>query len=153
MDRVAEMLRQAAVKAGRPIAYIARVPADAPAPEPNVRRHLDALMPEIVDKCSTYHVVLEGSGFVSAMKRAVLLSLFQIRWRRGVFFVHSTVSELLGTVPSGELAAVSRIVELARSAGLLHAEPARAHVPEAATRDATSSTSRAAERRDGARPI
>ena len=125
MDRVASALRQAVEKAGRPVTYIARVPADAPAPDANVRRHLDTLMPEIVDRCSTYHVVLEGDGFLVAMKRAVLLGLFQLRWRRGVFFVHSSVSELLHQIPQADLAAASHIVELARTAGLLQADRGR----------------------------
>jgi hypothetical protein len=32
--------------------------------------------------------LLEGTGFVAALKRGILAALFQIRWRRGTFFVH-----------------------------------------------------------------
>jgi len=119
MDRVAAALREATAKAGHPAIYIARVPADAPPPDADVRRHLDRLMPLIVEQCSAYHVVLEGDGFFAAMKRAVLLGIFQVRWRRGIFFVHSTVADLLKETSAGERGVVARALEAAKRAGLL----------------------------------
>jgi len=124
MDRVAAALKSVAAKAGRPVIYIARVPSKAPPPDAQVRRHLDTLMPAIVEQCSGYHVVMEGDGFFAAMKRAVLLGIFQIRWRRGVFFVHSTIAELLGVTAQADRDAITRVLELAKRAGLLAAHPA-----------------------------
>jgi hypothetical protein len=119
MDLIEKELREAAIVSGGPVTYITRVPVDAPAPEPDVRRHLDALMPKIVESCSTYHVVLEGKGFVAAIKRAVLNSLFQIRWKRGLFFVHAFASEVVHSVPTAKAAEVKAVIERARVVGLL----------------------------------
>src|SRR5688500_15250625 len=95
MDIIEKELRETAQASNGPVVYVTRVPTNAPAPDADVRRHLDSLMPKIVESCSTYHVVLEGKGFVAAIKRAVLNSLFQIRWKRGLFFVHQYASEVL----------------------------------------------------------
>ncbi len=123
MDRVARALREAATKAGRPVIYITRVPAQAPPPDAKVRQHLDTLMPEIVEACSSYHVVMEGDGFFAAMKRAVLLGIFQIRWRRGVFFVHSTMAELREETALADRTAVASVLASAERAGLLSSHP------------------------------
>ncbi len=126
MDRIARALRDAVTKAGGPVIYITRVPAHAPPPDANVRRHLDLMMPEFVEKCSAYHVVMEGDGFFAAMKRAVLLGIFQIRWRRGLFFVHSTIAELLAETAETDRETVSRVLESAKRAGLLASSPEHA---------------------------
>lgn len=123
MDRVAEALREATAKAGRPVIYITRVPAQAPPPDAKVRAHLDAMMPEFVERCSAYHVVMEGDGFFAAMKRAVLLGIFQVRWRRGVFFVHSTIADLLRETAAADREAVSSVLDAAKRAGLLPSHP------------------------------
>src|SRR5689334_9069163 len=78
LDRVLDRLRLVCETTGHPVVYVTRVPPDAQPPEADVRAHLDAIMPEVVAQCSSYHVVLEGSGFINAMKRAVLAGLFQI---------------------------------------------------------------------------
>lgn len=122
MDLIERELRQAAAASGGPVTYITRVPVGSPAPEPEVRRHLDALMPKIVESCSTYHVVLEGKGFLAAVKRAVLNSLFQIRWKRGVFFVHAFPNEVLHSVTMAKSAEVKAVLERAKVVGLLTTE-------------------------------
>jgi len=122
MDLIEKELREAAAVSGGPVVYITRVPLNSPAPDSEVRRHLDTLMPKIVESCSTYHVVLEGKGFVAAVKRAVLNSLFQIRWKRGVFFVHAFPSEVVHVVPAAKAAAVTAVIERAKAVGLLTAE-------------------------------
>src|SRR5262245_59985532 len=100
MDLVLKELRETAAASGRPVVYVTRVPVNAPAPDAEVKRHLDGLMRDVVAVCSTYHVVLEGKGFVAAIKRTVLSSLMQIGWRRGLFFVHAFTSEVLHNVPA-----------------------------------------------------
>lgn len=133
MDLIEKELREAAIVSGSPVTYITRVPLNSPAPEPEVRRHLDSLMPKIVESCSTYHVVLEGKGFVAAVKRAVLNSLFQIRWKRGVFFVHATASEVLHAVPVAKVAEVKAVIERARVVGLLTTESVSSVPPPTAS--------------------
>jgi hypothetical protein len=83
------------------------------------RARLDELMPGIVSVCSSYHVVLEGDGFAAAIKRGVLIGLFQLGWRRKTFFVHASVEEVARCVSPDERRLVSAILELAATRGLL----------------------------------
>ena len=121
-DRVTEQLMRLRAEAGRPITYIARIPINAPAPEADVRRYMDSLMPKFVECCSTYHVILEGKGFVAALKRGVLLSLFQLGWRRGTFFVHAYSTEVVHKLPRESQAEIADVLERARVAGFLTAD-------------------------------
>jgi hypothetical protein len=128
VDRLLEQLRIAAHAAGGPVAYITRVPVDAPPPNAEVRKYLDTAMPTIVSLCSTYHVVLEGAGFVAAVKRAVLVSLFQVRWRNGTFFVHASAGEVLKAVPTADRPNVEALLQRAQLKGLLSGMPEKSWV-------------------------
>ncbi|MGC4090136.1 MAG: hypothetical protein QM756_20085 [Polyangiaceae bacterium] len=123
LDRVFESMRVARDAAGGPITYVTRVPADAPPPEASVRRHLDTLMPLATEYCSSYHVILEGAGFVAAVKRSVLVGLFQIRWRRGLFFIHASHSEVLPQLAAPARPEVERLLQRAHELGLFEATP------------------------------
>ena len=119
MDRVKAAVEAAAATCGHPVVYITRVPVNAPAPDAQVRAHLDKLMPSILKACTTYHVVLEGEGFGAAMKRGILTGMFQLSWRRKTFFVHAKVAEVAGSVPLNHRAAVSRLLDAAQTRGFL----------------------------------
>lgn len=119
VDAVLRELRAAVTRAGGPVVYITRVPKDAPIPAPEVRTRLNAVMPLIPTLCSSYHVVLEGSGFVAAVKRSVLISLFQISARRNTFFVHAKAEEVLSKLPPEKHARVRRLLIHAQQDGLL----------------------------------
>ncbi|HET9930875.1 MAG TPA: hypothetical protein VFQ35_09320 [Polyangiaceae bacterium] len=123
MDRILENLGDAASRAGAPVTYITRVPVDAPAPEADVRQYLDSLMPRVVDYCKTYHVILEGVGFLAAVKRSVLVGIFQVRWRNGTFFVHAGSNEVLEKVGTERRAGVEALLQQARTLGLLSNTP------------------------------
>jgi hypothetical protein len=123
LDRVVDSVERMAQATGKPVLYITRVPTAAPAPDPDVRQHLNALMPRFIKSCSGYHVLLEGSGFVSAIKRAVLASLLQFGWRNGTFFVHESEKGVLAKVERASRPDVEAILELARKRGLLTAPP------------------------------
>jgi hypothetical protein len=101
--------------------YITRVPVDQPAPSAEVRRYLDGLMPTFLELVSGYHVVMEGAGFAAAVKRAVLLGLFQLTWRRKTFFVHSSVDEIRVGLDPKLRSVVHALLDLAKSRGLLDA--------------------------------
>jgi hypothetical protein len=131
MDLVLKELRETADISGGPVAYVTRVPANSPAPDAEVRRHLDALMPEVVKCCSTYHVVLEGKGFVAAIKRTVLSSLFQIGWKRGLFFVHAFPSEVVHNVAAARVSEVTSVLERAKVVGLFTTEGPASSPPPA----------------------
>jgi hypothetical protein len=123
LDRVIDRVELIAHATGRPILYITRVPMAAPPPDPEVRQYLNALMPRFIKACSSYHVLLEGSGFVSAIKRAILASLLQFGWRNGAFFVHENEKGVFSKVERTARPDVEAILELARSRGLLTAAP------------------------------
>jgi len=139
MDLIEKELREAAAVSGGPVVYITRVPTNAPAPDADVRRHLDTLMPKIVESCATYHVVLEGKGFVAAVKRAVLNSLFQIRWKRGVFHVHAFASEVVHVVPPNKVPEVTAVLDRAKIVGLLTTEGPSSVPPPAKDQRASAS--------------
>jgi hypothetical protein len=119
LDEVVKRVEYAAAEAGRPVVYITRVPEHAPAPEGEVRAHMNALMPRFIKVCSSYHAVLEGRGFVSAVKRMVLASIFQFGFRSGTFFVHDSERSILDKVEPGGRRAVEAILAQAAAKGLL----------------------------------
>jgi hypothetical protein len=123
LDRVIDRVELIASATGRPIIYITRVPTAAPPPADAVRQHLNSLMPRFIKACSSYHVLLEGSGFVSALKRGILASLLQLGWRNGTFFVHENEKGVLSKVERAYRANVEAILTLAGTKGLLTAPP------------------------------
>jgi hypothetical protein len=123
LDRVVDRVELVATAAARRIVYVTRVPSAAPAPDPDVRAHMNALMPRFVKQCAGYHVVLEGDGFVSAMKRCILASLLQFGWQNGSFFVHQDASEVLRKVDRSQRRDAQAILDLAARGGFLSAPP------------------------------
>ncbi len=123
MDMVAEALDAAAQACGHPVVYITRVPVSAPPPNAEARATLDRLMPKLLPLFSSYHVVLEGVGFGSALKRGILVGLFQLSWRRKTFFVHSEVNEIPFILPKEQRTAVHDLIGAALCKGLLSAPP------------------------------
>ena len=123
LDRVVDRVELIASASGRPIVFIARIPKNAPAPDDEARAHMNALMPRFIAVCSSYHAVLEGSGFVSAIKRAILAGLLQFGFRNGTFFVHENEKSILGKVERELRPAVESILSLASTKGLLTAPP------------------------------
>jgi hypothetical protein len=132
IDLVLSAMRMASDRVLGQIVYITRVPAGAPPPEPEVREHLNKLLPAGMELCSSYHVVLEGTGFLSAMKRGILASLMQISWRRGAFFVHATPKQVLFKVDKIVRSDVEAILNLAEKRGLLTATEPTRRPPQAA---------------------
>lgn len=124
VDRVAQEMREGVAMAGHPILYVTRVPEYAPAPDPDVRRYLNSQMGLAGELCSTYHVVLEGSGFTAAMKRAVLVALFQVAGKRRTFFVHSLPEEIYGVVRGDDLSVARQLLKQAKWRRLLDGDPA-----------------------------
>ncbi|HTQ03245.1 MAG TPA: hypothetical protein VMI54_05290 [Polyangiaceae bacterium] len=123
LDRVIDRVELISSASGKPIVYITRVPVNAPPPEGDVRAHLNSLMPRFIKACSSYHVVLEGTGFVSAVKRAILASLLQLGWRNGSFFVHESDKGIISKVERPVRPDVEAILALAQKRGLLTAPP------------------------------
>ena len=123
IERVWDALQSATQACGYPVLYVTRLPVNSPPPDAAARSRLDEMMPHIGDVCSSYHVVLEGEGFGAALKRGILLGLFQLCWRRKTFFVHAVVEEVFDQVPAAVRPAAEAIVQAARAKGLLVGPP------------------------------
>lgn len=119
VDRVHGELQRVAARAGRPIVYVTRVPTDAPAPDEQVRKYLSAHIASMVQSCSSYHVIMEGSGFMAAIKRGALISLLRPIWKKKVFHVHATANEVLRTLSGDDRAAADEVLILADRRGYL----------------------------------
>src|SRR4051812_42968465 len=129
MDRVVNRLELVANASGHSVIYIARIPKAAPAPEDDTRAYMNLLMPRFMKVCSSYHAVLEGSGFVSAIKRAVLTGLLQWGFRYGTFFVHESEKTILAKVGLAGRPVVEDVLAKAAIKGLLTAPPPDDVVP------------------------
>lgn len=114
---------QAREESGGPILYLTRVPEAAPAPERDVRLEIDRNLPALIASCSSYHVVLEGDGFVVAFKRGVLTSMLQPFWRKRTFFVHASCVAVRGSLAPAELPAYEELLRVAGARGLLVGQP------------------------------
>lgn len=116
---VHEEMKRVAARAGRPIVYVTRVPTDAPAPDEEVRKYLSANMATMIQSCSSYHVIMEGTGFVAAIKRGALTSLLQPIWKKKVFYVHAEAREVVSSLTGAERTAAEEVMALAERRGYL----------------------------------
>jgi hypothetical protein len=120
MMRILAGVKRASKLHGGPVVYVTRVPINAPTPTADALRDLNALLPEMMTFCSSYHVILEGSGFKAAMKRGVMTGLLQPIWQPRVFFVHASALEVLERLGREQSAHVTELFKLAGRRGLLH---------------------------------
>ncbi len=118
MDRVLVELTEAAKNNGGKAVYITRVPVGAPPPDGEARARFNAVLPKLMALVHSYHVVMEGSGFVAAFKRATLTTLLQPFWRRKVFYVHATCQEALTQMDASFQPIGQHLLRLAESRGL-----------------------------------
>jgi hypothetical protein len=122
-DQLLQQMRVSSAKVSGGVVYVARVPTNAPAPDAHARAYLNSLMPTIVPLFCSCHVVVEGDGFLAAMKRGILVSLFNIGKQRNMYFVHSNTAEVVSKVPNERKPAVTLILRQAEASGLLSCPP------------------------------
>lgn len=121
--RVEREVRGACAASG-PVIFIARVPAQAEPPDPALRDAISAMLDQFLTLCSSYHTVLEGSGFAAAAKRMVLATIFVVTGRRGRNYVHSRCEEIASVLKPGERVEFEAALHVLRARGLLdRAEP------------------------------
>lgn len=118
MERVLLELTEAAAANGGKAVYITRVPVGAPAPDGVARARFNAVLPELMARVSSYHVVMEGTGFVAAFKRATLTTLLQPFWRRKVFYVHATCEDALSQMDDTFYVIAQDLLRTAEERGL-----------------------------------
>lgn len=119
LQRVIDRVELIAEKSSRQVIYVTRVPVDAPAPDAVFRKALEGAMPRFIALCSHYSVLLEGEGFISALKRGILTGLLLLGWRRQAFHVCATARELVQQIKPELRVDAERILYLAESKGLL----------------------------------
>lgn len=119
MDRVLEEVLEAARSNGGTAVYVARVPVGAPPPADAARIRFNEVFPRMVALLSSYHVVMEGTGFFAAFKRATLTTLLQPFWRRRLFHVHATCEEIEAHAEPEVMPIVQNLLRLADARGLL----------------------------------
>lgn len=123
MDRVFEEVLEAARGNGGTAVYVARVPVGAPPPADAARSRFNQVFPRMVEVLSSYHVVMEGTGFFAAFKRATLTTLLQPFWRRRLFHVHATCAEIEAHAEPEVIPIVQNLLRLAGARGLLEDGP------------------------------
>src|SRR5262249_15414547 len=75
-------------KNGEPVLYLAIIPADCPAPSPEVRSEMTRSMDVLLEHCSRMYFVIEGTGFKHSMLRSVLSTILLVSSKRGRCSVH-----------------------------------------------------------------
>ena len=115
---IASCLEAAVVESGGPVLSVSILPAGVPPADDDVRDQVMDLIPKLIRTCSAVHVVFEGEGFLSAIKRGVLTGLVHATRRHHLFFVHDHQASLLKALKGeGEAAAVARLLQTAREQG------------------------------------
>lgn len=131
VERVISHLQRRFEKTQERLLYVSRVPVGAPAPTPEVRRLLSARMDVFLRLCSGFCIILEGDGFSSAVKRAVLTSLFFVTLGRGTLHVYSTIDELRKNVTDEWRPELAQLLHLAEQEDLLVGRiPSERHTDE-----------------------
>ena len=90
-----ERVRAAKSESNGPLVYLAIVPSADPLPDQPLRAELARQLKELTELCACVHLVLEGSGFGAAAKRAVATSMFLMTGRHRRVTAHATVHEAL----------------------------------------------------------
>jgi hypothetical protein len=132
LDRILEHIKLARVRTGKRVHYIARVPADSPLPNDDIRKAVNRRMPELLENVWTYHSVMEGNGLRNGTVRAIMASIFLISGKRNTFFVHPTAEHILSDTPAAEREVMVRaLVDFSRDdllgQDLSHLAPAGHH--------------------------
>jgi hypothetical protein len=83
---------------GQALVYVGIVPETTKAPAEEVRREMTATLPLLLEHCETVHVVMEGAGFATSIKRSMMTAMMFATGKRGRVFVHDTVQTALGVV-------------------------------------------------------
>lgn len=115
-----DLLRSEVRRRGSKIFYVGVVPAGMERLDPAAQKAMMEIMDELMDICSSLHLVFEGEGMRVAMHRMVLVTIIGIRTmgQKRTVDVHQKVSEALSHLHNAELGArvLVRASEQARAA-------------------------------------
>jgi hypothetical protein len=120
ISRVVAEIEHVASKTGRQVVFVTRVPAGAEPPDENVRGAAAAKLGYALQRCSGFHVVMEGSGFTNTIKRSVFATISMLaRTTRGKVHVHAEVKDVVSRVAPDIRAEVSASLRVIAARGLL----------------------------------
>jgi hypothetical protein len=88
-DRLAEVRRSS----GRPVAYIAQLPASGHVFTESDQGVLLGFLQTILPSCATIHHIIEGDGFLKSGRLAIVATLAQSTPRPRDFYTHATLEE------------------------------------------------------------
>ena len=97
-DAILDVARQEN-EAGGPFVFVARAPACAEAPSKSMRSEVSRCISQLIELCASYHGIIEGDGFTVSAKRAILATMFLLTRHRGKLHVHSSVKQVVTSVP------------------------------------------------------
>ncbi len=108
--------------------YFAIIGPDVDPPGDDVRASMKESIDDLLQHCSTVHLIIEGKGFRRAMARSIGTGIFLLSKNRGRTFAHDRIEDALTRVglSSAEVAAVQA---QAASRGLLNADSSAATEP------------------------
>jgi hypothetical protein len=95
VPRVTSEFNRAYNEVGQPIPYIAIVPTDCDPPEETTRKLMIKGRDEVLDRCASMHIVMEGEGFRHAILRNALAAMHLFGNKREKVGVHRTLDEAL----------------------------------------------------------
>jgi hypothetical protein len=95
VPRVAAEFNRAHEAAGQPLVYIAIVPEDSQPPDEPTRKSMTSGANNVLDRCASMHLVLEGEGFRQAILRNVVAGMVLLGGRREKLSISRTAEEAL----------------------------------------------------------
>jgi hypothetical protein len=123
LARINQSLADAHRTLGRPLFFVAIVPADSQPPDERMRKAFAETMDTVLGHCRTMHFVIEGDGFKHSILRNALAAVLLVRGQRSRIFVHRSLSEALimanQTAPVKEKFEVAVITRKAEAANLV----------------------------------
>jgi hypothetical protein len=109
-------------KTGLPILYVSRVLESSKPPSSQFNQALKTRMGELLALCCAFHAVMEGHGFLAAIKRTAVSAAFLTSGKRSLFHVHGTMDEMIRSVGPAhrpevvEALRASNVVQMRRGA-------------------------------------
>jgi hypothetical protein len=119
LNRILLEVSRAQLRCGEKVVYVTRVPAGSPPPSAAFNAALKAKMPRLLDHCSAFHAVMEGSGFMATLKRSAVAAAFLASGKRAVFHVHATTTAILSKVTAEIRGEVLDVLRDAAGRGML----------------------------------
>jgi hypothetical protein len=105
--------------AGTKLFYVALVKADKKLPEPEERAAIEKATPKILEHCVSIEVVIEGTGILVGLMRAMVRTMMVMASRYERVHVHATLPAALVSLGTQLDASPDTILRAAREAGII----------------------------------